>query len=96
MDNAGSWTTHMDVIVPGVLWMLKILGAIIAGGFSCLCAVVAYVGKLWAGKIALQASHIGEMDRKLDGIVGAMSLCDGCSTAARNYRRRITDIEGDA
>lgn len=89
-----SWTNHMDVIVPGIVYLLKMLGWIIGAGFGALCAVVAYVGKLWAGKIELQAEHIANMDSKLDSITGAMALCDNCSNAASEYKRRKSDISG--
>jgi len=84
MATAG-WTEHANEIVPMViaigraaLWLIGLLGCALIG-------VIGYVGRM-------MATRFNVMESKLDTMHQIQLMCDGCSKAASEYKRRSTDF----
>jgi len=83
-----SWTQHIDLIVPGVLFAFKVLISVISAIGAALCSILVWIGKGFSARI-----H--SIDRKLDSVHDAMLACDGCRTSLRSGRRATAADDED-
>lgn len=86
MENA-TITQHIDILAPGVFFLLKALVWLVGLLGSALLAVLIWLGRQFASKI-------GNMDRKLDTLHDAMLTCDGCKNALAKLGNRPGDDDG--
>jgi hypothetical protein len=83
---AQGWTEHAGELVPIVvnigeilIWLIGILGGL-------LLTVLTWIGR------GLN-TRFNSMEVKLDHMHSVMLLCDGCASAAKEHKRRSTDLE---
>lgn len=79
-----NWATHLDVIVPGIIFIGKVLIGVIVAGFGCLCSVIGWVGRGFGKRFEAMELSVKNMH---DVMLG----CDGCKNSLEKFGRRKED-----
>jgi hypothetical protein len=79
------WTEHANELVPIVKWVGGSLITVILVMGTAFIRTLLAVGKIMANKF-------NAMDQKLDIMHQVMMMCDGCAGAAKEFKRRSTDL----
>lgn len=87
MATQPTWVEHADIVIPAVQYAIEILIWVIGASVAALCGVIGWVGRQFAKKF-------NQMDTKIDIMHAVMLQCDGCAAAAKEFKRRKTDLEG--
>lgn len=82
------WVEHLDVIVPGVTYAVKVLIWTIGSLLSLLGTIIG-AGIVW------MVRRQKRIEAKIDKVHEVMLECDGCRASAIKYGRRAGDTIED-
>jgi hypothetical protein len=80
-----AWTEHANDLAPLIKWIGGSLITVIVVMGTAFIRTLLAVGKIMANKF-------NAMDNKLDTMHQVMMMCDGCAHAAKEHKRRSTDL----